>query len=402
MKALAKLEDIGKKVEIMEEIIEQTDQERAIEDCILSAINLIKKDRNRASYDNIIKFFSKRGFNVDLEELEEALLTLTERNLVVNKGKDSKESFCLVDIRADAEETVRETNTNRDDSNFDALKDFIDDKFYTIVVNKTKTEVKIALNESLHKTTVNNSEISDKEIISTLKKDIESLRNQIDTKDRIIELLIKDKTNDFKVKEKVDSESCVTNFETTSEITENLTNENNDEFVIKNKRIKKKRTITIIGDSTIKNIESYKMRQGMTSDEKVYIKSFPGAKVECMTDYIKPTLKFNPDAIILHIGTNDLRSEKSAEDIGNEILSLVNTIKTPVNQIIVSSIIARDDSLNQKGNDVNIFLKSNCNKNFLFCENLNISKTHLNGSGLHLNTKGKITLANNFLRHLNY
>ena len=72
---------------------------------------------------------------------------------------------------------------------------------------------------------------------------MESLRNQIDTKDKIIELLIKDKSNDFKVKEKVDSESCVTNFETT---TENLTNKNNDEFVIKNKRIKKR--ITIIGE----------------------------------------------------------------------------------------------------------------------------------------------------------
>ena len=169
--------------------------------------------------------------------------------------------------------------------------------------------------------------------------------------------------------------------------------------MIKNKRIKKKRTITIIGDSTIKNVESYKMRQGMTSNEKVYIKSFPGAKVDCITGYIKP---FNPDVIILHIGTNDLRSEKSAEDIGNEILSLVNTIKTPVNKIRVSSFIARDDSLNQKGGDVNIFLKSNCNNSFLFCENLNISKKHLNGSGLHLNTKGTITLANKFLRHLNY
>ena len=63
------------------------------------------------------------------------------------------------------------------------------------------------MDESLQKTTVNNSEISDKELISTLRKDIESLRNQIDTKDKIIELLIKDKSNDFKVKEKVDSES---------------------------------------------------------------------------------------------------------------------------------------------------------------------------------------------------
>ena len=122
--------------------------------------------------------------------------------------------------------------------------------------------------------------------------------------------------------------------------------------MVKNIHIKKKRTITIIGDSTIKNIEGYKMRQGMTSNEKVYVKSFPGAKIECVKDYIKPTLKFNPDAIILHVGTNDLRSEKSAEEIGNEVISLVNTIKTSDNEVIVSTIIARDDSLNQKGNDV--------------------------------------------------
>ena len=41
------------------------------------------------------------------------------------------------------------------------------------------------------------------------------------------------------------------------------------------------------------------MRQGMTSNEKVYVKSFPGAKVECKKDYSKPTLKFNPDAMML-------------------------------------------------------------------------------------------------------
>ena len=79
-----------------------------------------------------------------MEQLEEVILTLTERNLVVNKGKDRKESFCFVEIPADAEETVHETNTNRDDSNFNALKDCIGDKFYTILVNKIKVEIKIA------------------------------------------------------------------------------------------------------------------------------------------------------------------------------------------------------------------------------------------------------------------
>ena len=144
----------------------------------------------------------------------------------------------------------------------------------------------------------------------------------------------------------------------------------------------------------------YKMRQGMASNEKGYVKSFPGAKTESIKDYIKATLKFNPGAIILHVGTNDLRSKKSAEEIGNEI-SLANTIKTTDNEVIVSSIVARDGSLNQKSNEVNKFLKLKCDKSFLLCDNLNISKNHLNGSGLHLNSKKTITLANN-LRYLNY
>ena len=59
--------------------------------------------------------------------------------------------------------------------------------------------------------------------------------------------------------------------------------------------VKAKRCITILGDSTIKHIESYKMGQGMLKDEKVYIKSFPGAKTACMEDYMKLSLKYKPD-----------------------------------------------------------------------------------------------------------
>ena len=52
------------------------------------------------------------------------------------------------------------------------------------------------------------------------------------------------------------------------------------------------------------------MRQRLHDKEKLYVKSFSGATVSCMTDYVKPTMKFNPDAVLIHCGTNDLRSEK--------------------------------------------------------------------------------------------
>ena len=177
-----------------------------------------------------------------------------------------------------------------------------------------------------------------------------------------------------------------------------------DEFKeVKRKKNNSRRSITVIGDSMIKNIDGFKMKQGMESKDRIYVKTFPGAKIECMEDYVKPSLKYNPNVFLLHVGTNDLRSEKSPVDIGNDILTLAKKIKTPNNEVIISEIITRNDALDNKGKQVNKYVKLNCEKNsFLFCDNSNISKKYLNGSGLHLSNKGTITLANNFLKCLKY
>ena len=163
------------------------------------------------------------------------------------------------------------------------------------------------------------------------------------------------------------------------------------------------KSITILGDSTIKNIESHKMRKCMINNEKVYVKSFPGATVKCMEDYIKPSMNFNPDVVLIHIGTNSLRSQETPETLANRIISLAEKTKTDETDVIVSGIVERNDSLNQKALEVNNFIKDKCLLNDIsFCDNSNISKSyHTNGSGLHLNYKGTVTLANNFLRCLN-
>ena len=145
------------------------------------------------------------------------------------------------------------------------------------------------------------------------------------------------------------------------------------------------------------------MTQGMSSGEKVFVRCFPGAKTECMNDYIKPSLKYNPDVVVLHVGTNDLRGTKTPEEIGEDILTIARKIKTPNNEVIIRSVIFRNDSLNKKGRNVNKCLKLKCDQTFVvFCDNSNISGNCLNGGGLHLNPKGTITLANNFLKCLNY
>ena len=58
----------------------------------------------------------------------------------------------------------------------------------------------------------------------------------------------------------------------------------------------------------IKDIEPYKVRQPAGSSDELSIKSFAGADIEAMEHYVRPTKKHENDLIILHFGTNDLRS----------------------------------------------------------------------------------------------
>ncbi|CAB4005415.1 Hypothetical predicted protein, partial [Paramuricea clavata] len=60
-------------------------------------------------------------------------------------------------------------------------------------------------------------------------------------------------------------------------------------------------------DSMLKHLNPRRIQQGI--DQKISIKTFPGAGVDEMTHYVKPTLQKEPKHIILHIGTNDLQTK---------------------------------------------------------------------------------------------
>ena len=51
----------------------------------------------------------------------------------------------------------------------------------------------------------------------------------------------------------------------------------------------------------------------LQSDCKLYVKQFSGARTKCMKDYMKPSLRENPDYFILHAGINDLNTNRSPE-----------------------------------------------------------------------------------------
>ena len=67
--------------------------------------------------------------------------------------------------------------------------------------------------------------------------------------------------------------------------------------------------IFIMGDSIVKHVRGYELSRKVENC-KVYVKSFSAAKVMCMEDYVKPTLREMPTHIVLHVGTNDVPTKK--------------------------------------------------------------------------------------------
>ena len=67
-------------------------------------------------------------------------------------------------------------------------------------------------------------------------------------------------------------------------------------------------------DSTAKHVRGYELSRKVENC-KVYVKSFSGAKVICMDDYVKPTLRETLTHIILLVRANDLLTKKAPEQI---------------------------------------------------------------------------------------
>ena len=99
----------------------------------------------------------------------------------------------------------------------------------------------------------------------------------------------------------------------------------------------------------VKKIDGYLLTSSINHRYIVKVRPFLSTKTIDMVDYIKPTQRdFNPDVYLLHVGTNDLSSNKSPEQISLDILNLANSLKLDNNTVIVSSIVPRDDENKKK------------------------------------------------------
>ena len=60
-----------------------------------------------------------------------------------------------------------------------------------------------------------------------------------------------------------------------------------------------------------------------------------------MQSYVKPTLRENPDQIIVHIGANNLASNIHPEQIAESIIGVTTYLKSDACDVLVSSIIEK-------------------------------------------------------------
>ena len=133
------------------------------------------------------------------------------------------------------------------------------------------------------------------------------------------------------------------------------------------------------------------------------MRQFSGSKVSCLKDYVKPSIRENnPDHIILHVGTNDVLSEKIPQVIAQSIVDLAKTVANDNFQVTVSSIVPRNDQWSKKVYEVNKVLLNLCkDKNTPFISHSSIdAKRNLINSKLHLNIKGSRKLQENFVKYL--
>ena len=116
-------------------------------------------------------------------------------------------------------------------------------------------------------------------------------------------------------------------------------NQNQSECKVEDERVWRKNTTLIVGDSIISGIDQqYLSVKGRITK----VRSFPGATINDMYDYIKPLLKKATDNVILHVGTKDAPNSTSRAILDN-MLSLKSFIgKTlPQSKVCISKLVKR-------------------------------------------------------------
>lgn len=138
----------------------------------------------------------------------------------------------------------------------------------------------------------------------------------------------------------------------------------------------RKNLVFIAGDSIVQNVHGWDLA---SADRSVAVKSFSGSRIDDMKDYLKPLLRREPQQIILHVGTNDIKSDKSPDLLVQGIVDLVTEVRniSPQTKVAISALTIRKDSrlIQEKVNETNRLLLVSCkasNVDFIRHDNIDL------------------------------
>ena len=401
-------------------------------------------DRSRPTKENILKYLKKLNENISSEILDVSLksllsdgkISLSEKNrksyfVTKTSDKQTTENYDNSIDKSINNDTPHSMNSSYKETpgshkKFKTTREI--DMYITEKVNETvgpfvkKIEALmheyIVVSEKNNNLTDENKAIteelcnmrtqnkSDQKVLERVISEVEFLKTELTSKNEIIRIIIQEKNNVMEKdnagekKEKNSKKSKPSNSKELNEIKSSSRYNERDQgdFINVNDNLKPRAT-TILGDSILKGIKPRNLRKKLPPKERVYVKSFSGATISQMRHYAKPSMDFNPQLVILHCGTNDLKKPTTAKEIANEIIQLGQSIKRNENEIMYSSITARNDRYQEKAMDVNNELKLLCHENnYEYIDNSNIrTRYHICDDNLHLNEHGSVTLGKNFV-----
>ncbi|XP_057289955.1 GATA zinc finger domain-containing protein 14-like [Hydractinia symbiolongicarpus] len=386
-----------------------------------------------------VKTDEENIFNKMLEDINEEM-NIEHNNVTVKKGVYKELNTTL-----NAEDFI---DKHYEKTRYSALRDSI--------LEDVKGEINTLISNQISKL-VNNCSVAHKDdrtdkLESNLLEEIQFLRQEIQSKNEIIKILVENSVehnystkslqqenfNSFQTvnkKNKNRSTIISNNNEAVSRHNnqsfvhrnrfEHLYNENNDHseitesfrgdtynnnnFIHNNEELIVHNNEDIIVHNNKENIptkrQSLNNANNIINTKKItfILKSFPGATTEDMYEYVKPTMKKKPDNIILHVGTNDLSRNVAPEVIANDIINLATSLINSNMNVSVSGLTPRNDDQGIRCDELNDHLYKGCaERNIAFINHYQQMdrNRHLNRSKLHLNQYGSVTLANSFLNFI--
>ena len=157
--------------------------------------------------------------------------------------------------------------------------------------------------------------------------------------------------------------------------------------VIKKSKTNNQKQVIVCGDSILNGIHG----AGISSKAiNTVVRCFPGAISEYLKDFIKPFVEKKPDALILHIGTNDL--VKNNIDTIQNLTNIIDFVReqSKDTNIVISETCVRGDKPNMYDlvcSMNNKLVELSITKGVGIIKHPNIDKTCLSRKQLHLNQK---------------